>query len=331
MDTTAAFNVFIGRRSRSSRNQGFTLIELLVVIAIIAVLIALLLPAVQQAREAARRSQCKNNLKQIGLALHNYHDNSNAFPPGAFYHGSSGSERYGNGFSFHVMLLPYLEQPALYQQFDFNGLTFSSTANNAAAAKIGGTYLCPSGTYTKASDLTTIATTHYLGVLGPWAGSGAAKNPATGTDYPFTAKGSSGGWSDHGILLRGISIRLRDVTDGTSNTFLVGELSNDIYGVAGVLRAWHRGSLKQSSSSDTSFFPNGNAETLSSMKYIRYGMNPKTASGLAYNAYAFGSNHVGGGHFCMADGSVRFLSQNMDMVLYRSLSTRGDNEVVTLP
>jgi len=108
------------KRSRPIRCHGFTLIELLVVIAIIAVLIALLLPAVQQAREAARRSQCKNNLKQMGLALHNYHDTVSVFPPGAFYHGSNGAERYGTGFSFHVMLLPYLDQTPRYNAFDFN-------------------------------------------------------------------------------------------------------------------------------------------------------------------------------------------------------------------
>lgn len=321
--------------NKRSKRNGFTLIELLVVIAIIAILIALLLPAVQQAREAARRTQCKNHLKQMGLALHNYHDVVGAFPPGGFFHGVSGSERFGNGLSFHVMLLPYIDQANLYTKFNFDGDTFNASPNGTVARNRIPTYLCPSANYLNASDVPTVQTAHYNGVMGPWHGTGAPANPATGAAYPYTTKGSGGGWSDEGILLRGFSKKIRDVTDGTSNTLLVGEMSNDIYGTwtegsGGVLRAWHRGNQRQSTSTQTDWYPAGSAETITSTKAIRFSINNNTTAP-AYNLYYFGSNHTGGGHFLMADGAVRFLSENIDMRLYRGLSTRSGAEVVDLP
>ncbi len=155
--------------------RGFTLIELLVVIAIIAVLIALLLPAVQQAREAARRTQCKNNLKQLGLAMHNYHDTFNRLPPGGF--------QAGNRFSYAVSVLPFLEQGNLFQQFNqdviYNNnvpLTAGGPTNLAQGLVRVPGYLCPSSPREEVNSGDPRYTLHYYGVAGPDDGQPAATN-----------------------------------------------------------------------------------------------------------------------------------------------------------
>ena len=150
------------------RQRGFTLIELLVVIAIIAILIALLLPAVQQAREAARRTQCKNHLKQWGLGLHNYHDVFKTFPQGAMAQGPLGTapNRVHNNLSFHVMLLPYIDQAPLYNQFNFN-LYYAEPPNVGLNAEHFEIMFCPSArTIDQMSNVATHRTIHYLGNAG---------------------------------------------------------------------------------------------------------------------------------------------------------------------
>jgi prepilin-type N-terminal cleavage/methylation domain-containing protein/prepilin-type processing-associated H-X9-DG protein len=210
------------------RGRGFTLIELLVVIAIIAVLIALLLPAVQAAREAARRAQCVNNLKQIGLALHNYHQTNDCFPPGCYLQRNSSLALVNNqDFSTHARLLGYLEQQALYNAANFS----FSCYNDALGEEVNGTvtetrvfaFLCPS------SPLPTFSL---------WAGS---SNPTPGVSVPtapgnnyFASIGSSlefdssqTGGPPNGMfyyMANGGTIGIRDITDGTSNTIAFGEL-----------------------------------------------------------------------------------------------------------
>ncbi len=145
------------------KKRGFTLIELLVVIAIIAILIALLLPAVQQAREAARRTECKNKLKQIGLALHNYHDVFGVFPPSSFSNGAR--------LSWHVSILPQIDQAPLYNQIDFSQLNYSHASFKTLFTPVTVTaWHCPSATtrYKKGYTAdTTLQTAHYYGVMGP--------------------------------------------------------------------------------------------------------------------------------------------------------------------
>ena len=203
------------------KKRGFTLIELLVVIAIIAILIALLLPAVQQAREAARRSNCKNILKQWGLALHNYHDNFNTLPPGAF--------SAGNRFGFHVLLLPYIDQAPLYSQFNFNLLydDTTGTPSNKLLKQISTPlHFCPSALV--GDQMSTTAnewTLHYYGVAGA-----RGNNPFLAGTPAYSHVGNTttahGGNSENGMLGVNRNYGFRDVTDGTSNTFMVGEISN---------------------------------------------------------------------------------------------------------
>ncbi|MCA9046851.1 MAG: DUF1559 domain-containing protein, partial [Planctomycetaceae bacterium] len=201
---------------RSSRHRGFTLIELLVVIAIIAVLIALLLPAVQQAREAARRSQCKNNLKQIGLALHNYHDTFTVFPPGYITRNINNTAmatmESGPGFAWGTMILPYIDQAPLYNHFDFN-----EDATDHHNAEHGSEFLpvfaCPSDpqpnkfTVTDGGGTTyELGSANYVGIFGYGSVTMNAGQP-----------------QGDGLFYRNSRKGMRDVTDGTSNTIMVGE------------------------------------------------------------------------------------------------------------
>ncbi len=309
----------------SDRNRkGFTLIELLVVIAIIAILIALLLPAVQQAREAARRSQCKNNLKQIGLALHNYHDTHRIFPPGGFVENDTlddatpTPDEAGNGFSFHVMILPFLDQEPLYKQFNFKVRTWNGTTSGVSSDHAGigrrviPAYVCPSSTdFRNGTDVGA----QYLGIAGPCGVRTTVTNAATGRPYGWRAASASsgenyGGYALDGILVRQKATKMKEVTDGTSMTFLVGEYSWD---APGNIRPWVRGCQKNVS--------------MVSTKNLVYAMNINSGD---FNNRAFGSKHSGGAHFLLADGSINFLSENIDMGIYRGMASRHGGEVVAI-
>jgi prepilin-type N-terminal cleavage/methylation domain-containing protein len=224
-----------------SRRKAFTLIELLVVIAIIAVLIALLLPAVQQAREAARRTQCKNNLKQLGLALHNYHDTANTFPPG-WIGKSSGNY---SGFGWNSMLLPYVDQGPLYNILSQGGIPNMLTglaANTTTTVKTTdstlGALRCPSDPGPPTGTVTTGGTVQFgrsnypavcgfdplqTGISTNWASTAAQVPPATSFQKMSTY------WVDQvvnqwgGCFGENTRKGIRDMTDGASNSFVIGE------------------------------------------------------------------------------------------------------------
>ena len=288
----------------STGKRGFTLIELLVVIAIIAVLIALLLPAVQQAREAARRSQCKNSLKQIGLALHNYHDAANAFPPG--WIGPNFTPTF-QGWGWSIMILPYIDQAPLYTALS----PIINSGSGIVANSGGATVISPIPTLRCASDNGPILAT----TLGSYARSnypGVSGQTLIGTtpSVVITPGGTFGENSKR---------NLRDYTDGTSNSFLVGERRSS-------------GGPAANPGGDTTWAGAYADNTAQGQAYaigdcnVNNGLNfhGTSASGVT----GFSSNHTGGGHFLLGDGSVRFVSDNMQSTTYGNLSTIGDGQVI---
>jgi prepilin-type N-terminal cleavage/methylation domain-containing protein len=327
------------------RQRGFTLIELLVVIAIIAVLIALLLPAVQQAREAARRTQCRNNLKQLGLALHNYHDMANAFPMGMCgWPGTSDGTCWGWG----TFTLPMLDQAPLYHQLaaspnglspnvgqpaiGFSAVLHSFTPQNPLVQTPLTMHRCPSDpggglVIIPAAGLNgslryntfTYARSNYAGVIGSfWQNVG-------------------GLMVSNGAFTESASMRMRDFTDGLSNTFLIGERAtpysqNGLYfGGDGI---WAGANDDEGPAVNWQGF----AVTLGYCSQpdrinVSSASPPSLPNAAMYRAY--GSRHVGGAHFLLGDGSVRFLSENIATgpinqpgSTYQNLASRNDGQAL---
>ncbi len=277
------------------RRRGFTLIELLVVIAIIAILIALLLPAVQQAREAARRSDCKSKMKQLGIALHNYHDTHSTLPPG----GLTG----GNQLSMQVRILAQLEQANLYEDVVWTTNNYESH-DGVLAAQRPGVYLCPSGTIVNSTSNSAHQTTHYYGVQGGRVTSGTGNNL----------------FASDGCFFSNSNVAFRDVTDGLSNTFFMGEMSltRDSGGTAhDGYRRWHRGCESNTCQGCKAITTNGiNAEEYNGSDN--------------FTVMSFGSNHTGGAQFVMGDGAVRFVSENVNFTVYQNTATRDGGETNTV-
>jgi len=281
----------MNRLTRQKNSRGFTLIELLVVIAIIAILIALLLPAVQQAREAARRTQCKNNLKQLGLAMHNYHDVYKCFPIG---HQLAGPNI--GGWTWSTALLPYIEQGPLYASFDFT-LKARDPANRQFMGSPLPAFLCP-------SDATKPQTESHPDMRN---GAYAMEEPGiAATSYLGTAS-SFNGWSRaaaNGLLVRDTVVKIRDITDGTTNTFMFGETIT-----------WKRRTNGQDFGWDPNLYARwrGNGSVGYSLVALRMGrqrINPPPLND-TIKRESFSSLHVGGSQFTMGDGSVRFVSENI--------------------
>jgi len=342
------------------RYRGFTLIELLVVIAIIAVLIALLLPAVQQAREAARRSQCKNNLKQIGLALHNYHEAFRTFPPGGIAYGQGG---YHTSFLFH--LLPFLELGNVYNQvkitggspvlFETTSLSGTRLANyNLLKDLAPPVYQCPSSSLPRfaanPSGMTGVAAGSYVGVTGACTNSGTFDDP---TGQGRCVKASWGYICANGTLIPNMPIRFSLITDGSSSTIMLAEQSDwsvrngseqvDIRASArrgiwvGINTLGYPGDRNSSNQSSWS----GGAYSFN-LATTRYAVGFKTyASGSGGNFSgatpseggmgantAINSAHTGGAHVLRGDGGTSFLSNSLDWTVLRNISIRDDGNVV---
>jgi prepilin-type N-terminal cleavage/methylation domain-containing protein len=325
--------------SRKQAERGFTLIELLVTIAVIAVLIALLLPAVQQAREAARRTQCRNNLKQIGVALHNYHDIFNSFPPilvtGPCEWSESPRGIDATGWwTWRVRILPQIEQAPLFNQIDMreDGLVYSVKYEPQMSQNIE-TYLCPSDPYAHRvyrptgwwqqsgpDDKIGYASSNYFGCMG---GDGAQVR-----DWFYPNWDNPTICARHRLLspmrlpYNGIfrdvntSTRLRDVTDGASNTFLLGERPGDPSEDGPQLGWWAHGA-----GFDT--FGNGDSGLDCSEGFFRGDVRDPWA-----HMTHFWSLHEGGAHFTMTDGSVHFVSYSIDYALFTALGSRANGDAI---
>lgn len=323
------------------RHTGFTLIELLVVIAIIAILIALLLPAVQQAREAARRSQCKNNLKQIGLALQNYHDSALTFPPGSYWNlpTMGNCPQANNGHqagSILIRLLPQLDQSPLYKKYDFkvcdtdiagvNGVPTTVAADQLRNAVIPA-YLCPSDTFGPKNGLRGVHC--YAACVGATNTAGATGNPnfqCANAPYQIHTRPNSGSNNVSGMFTRAFrTAAIRDCKDGTSTTIFFGEVRPQC-------------SAHQSNGWANSNNGQGLTATIYPINYDSCNRanpppNPASACGSFANwvtELGYKSEHSGGATFLMGDGAVRFINQTINMTLYANLGAKDDKNAVTL-
>jgi len=323
-------------------------VELLVVIAIIGILVGLLLPAVQAAREAARRTQCTNNLKQIGLAMHNYHDVYGDFPIGVRNAiNSFGTGLNGWGTSWMVGLLAYLEHASLYDNINHEARESGFLGNGSVynGESISG-YLCPSSPYLPfpkenmgGPGLGFGMTPQYIGIAGAADGHGLVNQPTpqTGTlccpNLPIPMTGSIIR-SVGGVLVPNRSIRIRDITDGTSSTMCISE-ANDFFetstGEKVQMNAEYVFAMGTSGTGDFAE-ESGTMRRTFGLTTIRYAPNTNTAlDGVASN---FGENngiysaHPGGIQILLCDGSARFVSENIDMATLKKLVTRSDGQVV---
>ncbi len=292
--------------------RGFTLIELLVVIAIIAILISLLLPAVQKVRAAAARVQCVNNLKQVGLALQNYHDTAKAFPPGYASNFDAAGNDTGPGWGWAAHILPQMEQQAVYNAIQFNQ-NIEAPANASARVQFIKSFTCPSDSpeltwTTKKYDLAgnpvatvcDVASANFIGVFG--------------TSEP--------GVEGDGVFYRNSKTRIGDITDGTSSTIIVGERSFRLGQTTWVGSVSGATLFPQPPSTAPPILNNGSGMVLG---HTGDGNGPG-----APNSYVnqFSSQHTGGANFLFADGHVAFLKSSINYPVYKALSTRAGGEVV---
>jgi prepilin-type N-terminal cleavage/methylation domain-containing protein/prepilin-type processing-associated H-X9-DG protein len=344
--------------------RGFTLIELLVVIAIIAVLIALLLPAVQAAREAARRAQCTNNLKQIGLAFHNYHAANNAFPPAKIY---SGSCEYSNGnqglvlnTTAFTMILNYMEQAPMYNAYNFSQASSNSAwypktydqptpgppnlnllgtawVNTSVVGAVINSFTCPSDIYPA-----TLQKASYSTGTGPYSMQNARESnylvsSALYTEY--SCPGATGTGNPYptyqGMFYNDVSIDIARVRDGTSNTFMAGESLQGPGKVSPVFGPYW-GSGTHTSTHGViyapfqapycaGFLPNAPSSAI----YPQYSNPLKYPTWSFPYAWVFSSRHPGGVNMGMGDGSVRFVKNTVSLYTWWGTATIAGGEVIS--
>ena len=330
------------------QRSGFTLIELLVVIAIIAILIGLLLPAVQKVREAAARAKCQNNLKQIGLALHNHHDAIGTFPPGGMYHGGCCTPpTYTN---WAVEILPYMDQANLYKQYVQTEVNVSA-ANNAVGKQRVSSYECPSDTllgklenpasgpgsgqqWMHVSYRAVSGKANMLTAWGAWDSFEPGNWPGGKMDSSYKSLLHATGVAYNGVpaptaVVGGQPVsslggpeRLTSATDGLSNTLMVGEYTSTTTTNRGTFWAYTYASYNQSSV--------GAESRLFGTDYAKCAATPGLYADQMCKR-AFNSQHTALANFAMGDGSVRAVNYNIDITVLQNAATMAGGEVAVLP
>jgi hypothetical protein len=287
-----------------------------------------LLPAVQAAREAGRRAACQNNLRQLGIALQNFHDTNTYLPPGAEIIGASvnGAAGPNPGTTWMVHILPFIEQNNVYLKYD-RTLPYNNATNLAVGNFRVPTYYCPSGSTSLSGNGSEVAngitnfSHHYCGVMGP---TGTATLAGTTFTYTVTSGGANGAYSAHGVLgtwSNGVNPRLRlaDIKDGTSNTLVIGERSIDeaqfTPAVPNSYRTWVRGQ-------------NGGTGSCKNMTNAINSTNYNGSSN--FNDISFSSDHPGGTQFSLGDASTRFVNQSVDLNILKAMASRNLREVAAL-
>jgi prepilin-type N-terminal cleavage/methylation domain-containing protein len=309
------------RYPKVSLVNGFTLVELLVVIAIIAILVGLLLPAVQSAREAARRIQCTNNVKQLGIALHAYHNAFSSFPPGSYWHGGNYDAYRG---SILILLLPHIEQQNLFDQFDFKTRIDDQKLADGTliGANIVSTYVCPSDSN---SGLFNGRAVHNYS---------ASNGPTAHVNSPSCTCSEGASWNAYALApyenpanfagpfyRRDNPTTITDCRDGVSNTIYFGEVRRDCS--LHTQQGWARSNNG-----------NGLVSTQVPMNYDTCDPNHTDPCRRPCNwstELAFKSAHTGGVVFLFGDSSVHFLNESIDHWTYQYLGAKADGEVVTIP
>jgi len=309
------------------RYRGFTLIELLVVIAIIGVLVGLLLPAVQQAREAARRMPCVNNLKQTGLAMHGYYDSKRQLPSGYISPGTSAADPSASetvkGYAWGFVLLPYMEQSSLFDSIDQTGEAVgTSNEAKAAEANLGG-YRCPTDTapvsfsVNNGSGTVDLPTSNYVAVLG-WNN--------------VTTEAGQG----NGVFFRNSDIQFRDIRDGLSTTICVGERKHihDFFdqGPYAANSTWYAavpGVLRDAGMTMMPMMKEGPGSLVLGHVGQSGMMSGKTPNHTNHIVH-FSSSHFGGVAFLLCDGSTHIIRDNIDYQLFKAIGTRAGGEVTNL-
>ncbi len=335
LDGESKRRVLMNARSRQSKLQadpanveshrrGFTLIELLVVIAIIGVLVALLLPAVQSAREAMRRIQCVNHLRQMGLGFHNYHSIYSKFPIGGAGVASATNPALRRLWrpSWGTVLLPFIEQPGLYDQLKLD-VPYLDPVNHAAGAEVVPTYLCPSApksTLLRPNGDTPTSTILYgrTDYGGNYGERGLRCAPLTNCQNNYSDVGIAGG-TGRGVLLFGQDqqIGMRDILDGSSQTIVLGESPEGLHSI------WvgHKNLFDQSAPISAHVQPGTSWTSCSTSLKSREG-------NFCDFGQEFHSYHPGGANFLMVDGSARFVTEQLDLKIFSALLSRRGNEII---
>lgn len=353
---------------RNQKRQAFTLVELLVVITIIGILIALLLPAVQAAREAARRGQCTNNLKQLGLALQSFNDSYGRFPPG----GARDSSPFGKGTStwgssWMVYILNRVDQAAIGDNWQYSGNSGQNNTNNANLLLSSGKQVFISAYWCPSSPLQQWAPNQLAGVTYPMAPSyvgvsGAVSGLIPGYTESRQNTGTYGTCAGGGILYPNSQVRMQDILDGTTNVMAISEQADYIIDSNKTKQQWQAGYTygfqrgctgtdNTPSTNATVNYNTGGDNSTANMTTIRYAVNQKMASATAGwnnadigttgvggyttsttanigNNIPLNSAHPGGVNVALCDGSVRFVSDTVPRDVLARLATRDDNQPV---